>query len=84
MKERAAMAETVPVLERSLREAEAMQQNGFMEETDADRIRIELANTNDQLLIFQRQGVLARNLLALLSGTCRRHARWTSPMTCRT
>ena len=64
----AAMAEIVPVLERSLREAEAMQQNGFMEETDADRIRIELANTKDQLLIFQRQRTLAMNLLRFYLG----------------
>ena len=62
------MSETVPVLERSLREAEAMQLNGFMEETDADRIRIELANTNEQLIIFQRQGILARNLLRFYLG----------------
>ena len=39
-----ALRESVPVLERSLTEAQAMQETGFMEETDVDRIRIELAN----------------------------------------
>lgn len=63
-----ALREMVPVLERSLREAEVMQQTGFMEETDADRIRIELANTKDQLLVFERQGQLARNLLRFYIG----------------
>ncbi len=59
---------SVPVLERSLREAEAMQQNGFMEETDADRIRIELANTSDLLITFRRQSALARNMLLFYLG----------------
>jgi outer membrane protein TolC len=63
-----AMAEIVPVLERSLREAEAMQQNGFMEETDADRIRIELVNTQDQLIVFERQRTLAMNFLRFYLG----------------
>ena len=63
-----AMADIVPVLERSLREAEAMQENGFMEETDADRIRIELANTRDQLIVFQRQSTLALNFLRFVLG----------------
>lgn len=59
---------TVPVLEKSLRDSEVMLENGFMEETDVDRIRIELANIRDQQLIFQRQGELARNFLRFVLG----------------
>ncbi len=62
------LAEIVPVLERSLREAEAMLDNGFMEETDADRIRIELANVRDQKIIFDRQYSLALNFLRFYLG----------------
>ena len=63
-----ALRESVPVLERSLTEAQAMQETGFMEETDVDRIRIELANTRDQLMVFERQQVLALNLLRFYLG----------------
>lgn len=62
------LGETVPVLEKSLRDSEVMLANGFMEETDVDRIRIELANIRDQQLIFQRQGELARNFLRFVLG----------------
>ncbi|MBL7963561.1 MAG: TolC family protein [Flavobacteriales bacterium] len=60
--------ETVPVLERSLRESEVMVENGFMESTDVDRLRIEVANMRDQRLIFQRQAELARNMLRFVLG----------------
>ena len=59
---------TVPVLEKSLGDSEVMLENGFMEETDVDRIRIELANVKDQRLVFQRQGELARNFLRFVLG----------------
>lgn len=62
------LGETVPVLEKSLRDSEVMLANGFMEETDVDRIRIELANVRDQQLIFQRQGEVARNYLRFVLG----------------
>ncbi len=62
------LGETVPVLEKSLRDSEVMWENGFMEETDVDRIRIEMANVRDQLLVFQRQGELARNFLRFVLG----------------
>jgi outer membrane protein TolC len=62
------LGETVPVLEKSLRDSEVMFANGFMEETDVDRIRIELANIGDQRLIFQRQAEVARNFLRFVLG----------------
>jgi outer membrane protein TolC len=62
------LVEIVPVLERSLRESEVMLENGFMEETDVDRIRIELNNTLNRKLIFQRQAELALNYLRFILG----------------
>src|SRR5690606_21308810 len=61
-------AETVPLLERSLHEGEVMLENGFLEATDVDRLRIELANVKDQLMVFQRQSELARNYLRFVLG----------------
>ncbi|MFN3874844.1 MAG: TolC family protein, partial [Flavobacteriales bacterium] len=62
------LGETVPVLEKNLRDSEVMFANGFMEETDVDRIRIELANIRDQRIIFQRQAEVARNYLRFVLG----------------
>ncbi len=62
------LSETVPVLERSLRESEVMLENGFAEATDVDRLRIEVANVVDQRLVFQRQAELARNFLRFVLG----------------
>lgn len=62
------LGETVPVLEKSLRDSEVMLENGFMEETDVDRIRIELANIRDQRMVFQRQAEVARNFLRFILG----------------
>ncbi len=62
------LSETVPVLERSLRESEVMLENGFAEGTDVDRLRIEVANVVDQRLVFQRQAELARNYLRFVLG----------------
>lgn len=62
------LVETVPVLERSLRESEVMLQNGFQEETDVDRIRIEYTNIVNRRLIFQRQAELAMNYMRFILG----------------
>jgi outer membrane protein TolC len=62
------IGETVPVLERSLRESEVMLENGFMEETDVDRLRIEVVNARDRKLVFDRQAELARNFLRFVLG----------------
>ena len=62
------LGESVPLLEKSLKESTAMQQAGFMETTDVDRLRIELADLQDQLTVFQRQEQLARNYLLFIMG----------------
>jgi outer membrane protein len=60
--------ETLPLLERSVREGEMMAAQGFIEAIDVDRLRIELLQARDQQMVFQRQGDLARNLLRFVLG----------------
>lgn len=62
------LEETVPLLERSLNESQLMWDNGFMEETDVDRIRIELTNIMNRRMVFQRQAELAMNYLRFILG----------------
>ncbi len=62
------LGEVLPVLERSLSDSEIMYENGFMEETDVDRLRIEVASARDQQMVFERQAELARNYLRFMLG----------------
>lgn len=62
------VGEVLPVLERSLLESNVMYENGFMEETDVDRLRIEVANARDRQLVFSRQAEVARNYLRFMLG----------------
>jgi outer membrane protein TolC len=62
------VGEVLPVLERSLLESNVMFENGFMEEIDVDRLRIEVANAQDRQLVFARQAEVARNYLRFMLG----------------
>ncbi len=62
------VAETLPVLERSVTESDVMAQQGFIEVIDVDRLRIELTQARDQLMVFQRQGDIARHFLNFVLG----------------
>lgn len=62
------LGEGVPLLEKSLHDASAMQQQGFLESTDVDRLTIELASLKNQQRNFLQQGVIARAMLALTLG----------------
>jgi outer membrane protein len=68
MEGRRLLGESVPVLEKSVNESSAMQEAGFMENTDVDRLRIELTNLQDQVTVFERQEQLARNYLLFILG----------------
>lgn len=63
------VGEGIPLLEKSLREVTAMKDAGFMEQTDVDRISIQLEQARAQQRDFQRQAEVARMLLALTLGT---------------
>lgn len=62
------LGETLPVVERSLQESEAMLANGFVEVTDVERLRIEVGSARDQQQLFQRQADVARNYLRFVLG----------------
>jgi len=61
-------AEGIPLIEQSLREARAMLEAGFLEETDVDRLIIQLEQTTSLKNSFQQQANVARMLLALTLG----------------
>lgn len=61
-------AEGIPLIEQSLREAQAMLDAGFMESTDVDRLTIQLDQTRAQQRSFEQQAQVARMLLALTLG----------------
>lgn len=61
-------AEGIPLIEQSLREARAMVEAGFLEETDVDRLTIQLEQTTSLKNSFQQQADVARMLLALTLG----------------
>lgn len=63
------VGEGIPLLEKSLREATAMLDAGFMEQTDVDRVNIQLEQARAQKRNFDQQGDVARMLLALTLGT---------------
>ncbi|HRD52296.1 MAG TPA: TolC family protein [Flavobacteriales bacterium] len=60
--------EGIPLIEQSLREAQAMLDAGFMESTDVDRLTIQLDQTKAQQRSFTQQAKVARMLLALTLG----------------
>lgn len=60
--------EGIPLLEKTLREAAAMRDAGFMETTDVDRLTIQLDQAQAQLRSFTKQAEIARALLALALG----------------
>jgi outer membrane protein len=62
------VSETLPVLERSVRESGFMAEQGFLEGIDVDRLRIELTQAKDQQMVFQRQSELARDFLRFVLG----------------
>jgi outer membrane protein TolC len=62
------LGETLPVVERSLKESEALLANGFAEVTDVERLRIEVGSVRDQRQLFLRQAELARNYLRFVLG----------------
>ena len=61
-------AESVPILEKSLTEATAMKEQGFMEATDVDRLSIALASARDRALSFEQQERVAMAYLRLVLG----------------
>jgi outer membrane protein len=60
--------EGIPLLEKSLREVTAMKEAGFMEQTDMDRINIQLEQTRAAARNFSQQAEVARMMLALTLG----------------
>lgn len=60
--------EGLPLIEQSLREAQAMLETGFMEETDVDRLTIQVDQTRALQRSYQQQADVARMLLALTLG----------------
>lgn len=62
------VGESLPLLERSVAESQAMLEAGFIEAIDVDRLNIELAEARDQHMVFQRQAELARNYLKFVLG----------------
>jgi outer membrane protein TolC len=62
------MTETLPLLERSIVESEAMLQQGFIESIDVDRLQIELTQARDQKIVFERQAEVARDMLRFVLG----------------
>lgn len=62
------VGEGIPLLEKSLNEARAMMSAGFMEQTDVDRIDIQLEQARAQQRNFSQQAEVARMLLALTLG----------------
>lgn len=63
------VSEGIPLLEKSLAEVTAMMDAGFMEQTDVDRINIQLEQARARKRDFDNQGDVARMLLALTLGT---------------
>ncbi len=63
------VSEGIPLLEKSLLEVTAMMDAGFMEQTDVDRISIQLEQARARKRDFDQQGDVARMLLALTLGT---------------
>jgi len=61
-------AESVPILEKSLAEATAMKEQGFMEATDVDRLSIALASARDRARSFAQQERVAMAYLRLVLG----------------
>lgn len=61
-------AESVPVLEKSANEADAMFRSGFMEQTDVDRLNIALASARDRARSFAQQERVAMAFLRLVLG----------------
>ncbi len=63
------VGEGIPLLEKSLREVTAMMDAGFMEQTDVDRLNIQLEQARAQKRNFDLQADVARMLLSLTLGT---------------
>lgn len=63
------IGESIPLLEKSLREVIATFDAGFLEQTDVDRINIQLEQAKAQQRNFEQQANVARMLLALTLGT---------------
>lgn len=61
--------ESIPLLETAQREMQAMVEAGFMENTDVDRITIQLDQARTQQRNFVQQETVGRMLLALTLGT---------------
>lgn len=60
--------ESVPILEKSVAEATAMTEQGFMEATDVDRLSIALASARDRARSFAQQERVALAYLRLVLG----------------
>ena len=60
--------EGIPLLEKSVREVDAMRGAGFMETTDVDRLTIQLEQAQAQQRSFEKQAEIAKALLALALG----------------
>ncbi|HQV51938.1 MAG: TolC family protein [Flavobacteriales bacterium] len=63
------IGESLPLLEKSLNEVTATFEAGFLEQTDVDRINIQLEQARAQQRNFEQQANVARMLLALTMGT---------------
>ncbi|HMN04512.1 MAG TPA: TolC family protein [Flavobacteriales bacterium] len=62
------LGEGLPLLEKTAHDAQAMQEQGFVESTDVDRLTIQLADTRNQQRNLQQQANVARAYLALVLG----------------
>jgi outer membrane protein len=62
------IGESLPVVEKAATDARAMFEQGLMENTDADRLTVQLEETRNQQRNLQQQGAVARAYLALVLG----------------
>ena len=62
------VGEGLPVVQKAEDEANAMTQQGLMESTDADRLTVQVNETQNQQRTLQKQAVVARAVLALVLG----------------
>jgi len=62
------VGEGLPVVQKAADEANAMSQQGLMESTDADRLTVQVNETQNQKRTLEAQAVVARVYLALVLG----------------
>ncbi len=62
------VGEGLPVVQKAEKEANAMSEQGLMESTDADRLTVQVNETQNQQRTLQKQAIVARAYLSLVLG----------------